>query len=331
MLKATVKFGVDRAEIVPTEGRAEWLDRFGIPKPHYTIEVDVPIGLWERAGGHVNTDGTITSMATAPHGALKRAAVDVARASGEPGLTEEQAELALVACVAARELDARERATQEEVKRQKSELFLAEWLGADDNTIADADGVRTWLRREGDDWSWDFDGDDVLPRMDERFLEAMARRRAIYNGAYQARLEQEKAKEDACVEALVAWASERNPLVVKGIDAGYTMHNAVLDTIQEALSERAKLPVECLIDGTASFNAIDMVRRDSPNERALEVLAQMTEAVGWLKQKLPPCVGFDEVEVCRAHDCDLEEKFTCVAVMVSTPIAADRILYVQTG
>jgi hypothetical protein len=52
-MNSTITFSFDPRSAVPSEGRAAWLEKYGVPADNATVTLTAPLALWERAS-HVN-------------------------------------------------------------------------------------------------------------------------------------------------------------------------------------------------------------------------------------------------------------------------------------
>lgn len=345
-MDTTIEITVKRTDIVPTTERAAWLAQHGVPEEAYTLAFDVPILLWEQAGGSLHSDGTPLNWPSDPYKALRSAAVEVAREVGVPNLTTRQAIDVLQKLADERKAAEQEKEARERAQHEEEEAYLQEWLALPDDEVADADGVKIFRVKKDGVGHWGISGRDVLPREDDRYREAFDRRLKISWRLQSEERERKEAAEQAAIDSVTQWAAKRSDHIAAGVKRGYDMGPAIAQLVQDEFEETlagrpgsALENLEAISFGSPSWGAIDMERRKSPNENALAMVSAFEHTIKTMREAgLPEAVTFDEPEVMR---CTVEEeddggyvsneKFTAVVVTVDSPAFPARYLFVRTG
>jgi hypothetical protein len=135
-----------------------------------------------------------------------------------------------------------------------------------------------------------------------------------------------KAEEKALEESWSAWATARGGLLAEGVEAGYAMHNAILDCAigQIAAGYEAKM----LCHGSGEYRAHNWELRDSPTADALRLEKSLAALIK--KASLPPSLTIYDPEVCRVTVTEEEygedTKYTAVVITLESPLTKTRTL-----
>ncbi len=350
-MNAKARIQIERRDIVPTKGRAEWLEKFGVlAQERYELDIELPITLWEDAGCELNSDGTLHPQVLPPYSGvgvpLRKEAVERAHTTGVVDLPNEVAEKVVREYIASRAEEKAEEARKEAEKEAELLALLERWLTLPDDQSFDVeDGVYTCLSYSTGKWAGT--GRAVFEYCtDPRYRAEKDRRWDLCKVAREKAREERAEFESKAKAELEQWASGVDKSIAEGIRRGYDMDKAISDLLVKVLAEGIAAGlgrdvgfIHTYVEDTREWNRLGLKKRNSPSAASLAELALLEDALKLLGD-LPKCVTFDDPMVYKAEE-DIEpeneydekevDRYTAVGVYVNVPVGPDIILLYRVG
>jgi len=339
---------VNRNDLVPVKGRAEWLIEHGTPADKTEINITQDVRLWEAAGVELRSDGIpmfVNSRSRSVNAALVDDAIRVMRDGGIYSDAHATTLLQRLANELSQEKADRAKAEQEE--ERESETFLQYWLEQLDQEMIEIwrsankyyFGVKDhWNNKEGE---WSRSGTPVLrsKASDPRYVK---RRNQRVNLATIERDRQQKEYDEnraGAIDELVTWAMDKSDRINDGVAREYDMRSAIGELLSSVFVENlVPKGAEVVVESSPRWNDMELEERKSPSSKALDVVREFEQTVMACTENdnenaalLPSCVTFDAPTVERVRvkvEDDYGEHdvvtFTAVVVTMSAPSLPDR-------
>jgi hypothetical protein len=314
-MNATIKIEISPRNAVPEKGRAEWLERHGVPADTAVVSFTAPIAVWARLPGTLNADGTVSlstygaSPSAKLYDRLKRLALRRVAESGSPDAEiGDFVEDAIDAILYEEE----QRAEALAVEKRAAEKAREE----EDRRVRDA-GIESALRR-GKDGAWE----SISSTLNERVFGWQALRAEVAR-----RNEADRLEGEARTRELVArhgTESQRQRLA-EGLLPPEEVSELLADVAFRGLAgepayakiQRAEVThaddCDCGQDIYDSYRGPADAVSAEVFARVLELRAKLEASLPGLRDALPGAEVAQTIQVhrlwCEGEDCGSVERF----------------------